>query len=204
MTTEHRDKSFKAINAALSGFREQYRARYIAAYTSRLDGLKARLEDANWDILKVHPYPTYAGLSRKAYAQAKNDYTWSRSVTEELPLGKDPVADKQYGEGTNRKWYRIRNNNDPYYVQMKQSAYDNARGQAVRDADYSIDSYIRKLVGKIDRDVLSARYDGELWFGSLLTVTCINGEQQVWKTKCILNVSCLGNVFNQWPTRKVS
>ncbi len=45
------DKNFDIINAALAGFREEYRARYVAAYTSRLDQLKAKLaarSAVNW------------------------------------------------------------------------------------------------------------------------------------------------------------
>jgi hypothetical protein len=34
-------------------------------------------------------------------------------------------------------------------------------------------------------------------------VTTQEGEDQVWRTQMIVNVSVLGKLFNQWPTRQV-
>lgn len=44
---------------------------------------------------------------------------------------------------------------------------------------------------------------GGVWFQSELDVVTVAGERQTWRTKMIFNVSCLGKVFNQWPTRQV-
>ncbi len=200
-------KSFDTISAALTDFRAELRQRYIEAYKFRLDGLKARLEAANGDINKTHPYPS-SQQSRKSYVQAKNEYEYARASTEDPPLGKAPYDEWVKYESCEEKILTRRQSHmpgAPRYVQMKQSAYDNSEKNAIRDADNEVDSYIWKLVGKIgkEKDICSAAYEGRLWFGSLLTVNCAD-EKQVWKTKCILNVSCLGNVFNQWPTRRVS
>ncbi len=204
MTTTQ--KSFDTINAALADFRLDLQQRYIAAYKYRLDQLKKTLDAANGDINKTHPYPS-SSQSRKSYVQAKNEYSFAHAVTEEPPLGKAPYDEwVSYGGGekflTRRQSYMV---GAPRYVQMKQSAYDSSEKNAIRDANVEVDSYICKLVGKIgkEKDICSVAYEGRLWFGSLLTVDCAD-EKQVWKTKCILNVSVLGNVFNQWPTRRVS
>lgn len=192
--------SFDVINAALGDFRKDYRLHYIAAYTSRLDGLKQKLADNGGDIEKVYPYPSSC-IARREYVQARKRYEWSRNVTERLPLGQDP-SDKEYAPG---KFMRTgcRRPGDPYYVRMKQEAYESAKAEAIKAADCSIDGYIHKLVGKIGDDIQFAVYAGDLWFGSTLTARLGSGEHQHWKTKCILNVSCLGTVFNQWPTRKI-
>lgn len=198
-TTESNQASFDKINAALADFRVEYRARYVAAFTARLDRLKATLKAVNGDINKSHPYPS-ANQSRKSYVQAKNEYEWAHRVTEEPPLGEAPYDEK-------REWGLYRNRSsrpgEPRYVQIKQSAYDTATKDAIKAADNSIDGYIWKLVGKIEKNINTAAYSGYLWDGSILNVDC-GDEQQTWKTKCILNVSCLGTVFNQWPTRRVS
>ncbi len=210
MTTAIANKSEHSIavlNAALEFFRKEYRERYIASYAHRLNSLQKKLKEANLDIEKVYPYPS-SNQDRKSYVQAKNAYSWSRMVTEPLPLGTAPYdVEVQYGD---RKFWSRREGHHigaPRYVQVKESAWLAAREQAIKDADASIDGYIRKLVGKIEATgitIQAAEYDGNLWFGSILKVTCDDGSVQNWKTKCILNVSCLGTVFNQWPTRRVS
>lgn len=202
-TTTENQASFDKINAALVDFRVEYRARYVAAFTTRLERLKATLKAVNGDINKSHPYPS-SNMSRKFYVQAKNEYEWAHRVTENPPLGEAPYDEMvDYGVRKNlvrRQTYRI---GDPHYVQIKQSAYDTATKDAIKAADTSIDGYIWKLVGKIEKNINTAAYSGYLWDGSILNVDC-GDEQQTWKTKCILNVSCLGTVFNQWPTRRVS
>lgn len=65
----------------------------------------------------------------------------------------------------------------------------------------SFDAYVAKLVAKVG-DCDSASVEGYLWQYSILTVT--KGETvERWKTQQIVNVSCLGKAFNQWPTRKM-
>lgn len=197
--------SFDKINAALADFRADLQQRYIAAYRHRLDQLKKILEASNWDINKSYPYPS-SQQSRKSYVQAKVVYNWAHATTEEPPLGKAPYDEmRDYGSGP--RWVRNQSYRvgEPRYVQIKQSAYDNSEKNAICDANAEVDSYINKLIGKIGKEkhIASVAYAGQLWFGSILTVNCTD-EKQTWKTKCILNVSCLGTVFNQWPTRRVS
>lgn len=63
----------------------------------------------------------------------------------------------------------------------------------------AFDAYVAKLEGKVG-ECDTATVEGMLWSGSVLTVT--KGEKvERWSTQQIVNVSVLGKVFNQWPTR---
>lgn len=59
-----------------------------------------------------------------------------------------------------------------------------------------------KLIGKIG-PVTSATIKGNhVWGHSVLTITNPDAVVEHWKTRQIVNVSKLGKLFNQWPTRK--
>jgi hypothetical protein len=63
--------------------------------------------------------------------------------------------------------------------------------------------FVKKLVAKIG-DVLAADLDGNhVWSSSTLTVRKADGSVERWFTQQIVNVSCRGKYFNQWPTRKL-
>jgi hypothetical protein len=81
------------------------------------------------------------------------------------------------------------------------TVFDPARAAA--DGQLCFSSYLAKLANKIEARVTKAELVGRLWDGSKLLVETHSGPQ-VWKTRCILNFSCLGKAFNQWPTRRVS
>lgn len=72
------------------------------------------------------------------------------------------------------------------------------------NASAQYDAFIAKLVTKVGDDCTAASLAGtHVWGYSFLTVTKADGSTEIWKTQQILNVSVLGNVFNQWPTRLV-
>jgi len=84
-----------------------------------------------------------------------------------------------------------------------------AKQAAVAAAD-TVAGFAAKLAGKVDREkaegaqVVSASIaTGDLWAHSTLTVHLSDGSRQVWHTQMIVNHSCRGKFFNQWPTRKV-
>jgi hypothetical protein len=75
---------------------------------------------------------------------------------------------------------------------------------ARENAAAQYDAFVAKLNSKIG-PVTSASLQGDhVWGYSNLTVVTASGETQVWRTQQILNVSKLGTVFNQYPTRRVS
>jgi hypothetical protein len=77
------------------------------------------------------------------------------------------------------------------------------RVQQTRDAMATdFDGYVNKLSTKIGEGVVSAEITGRLWDYSTLTVTKNDGSVERWRTQQIINVSCLGKLFNQWPTRR--
>ncbi len=71
--------------------------------------------------------------------------------------------------------------------------------EAGEDAALAFDAYVAKLSAKVGA-CDSATVEGPLWLTSVLTVS--KGEKtERWSTKQIINVSSLGKLFNQWPTR---
>lgn len=72
-----------------------------------------------------------------------------------------------------------------------------------KNADAQYTAFINKLISKIG-DCKSATLEGShIWGHSFLTVEKEDGVQEIWKTQMIINCSKLGNLFNQFPTRKV-
>ena len=74
------------------------------------------------------------------------------------------------------------------------------------DASVAFDKYVAKMIKKIG-DVKSAEmtsvYNRNVWGFSVLSVINQDDEVSSWKTQQIVNVSKLGKLFNQWPTRKM-
>ena len=58
-------------------------------------------------------------------------------------------------------------------------------------------------VGTKISNAKEAKLTGDCWNYSLLEITTEEGNIEVWKTRMIINISKLGKMFNQFPTRKV-
>jgi hypothetical protein len=63
--------------------------------------------------------------------------------------------------------------------------------------------FIRKLESKVGAHVSATLEGSHVWGFSELTVTKADGSKEKWRTQQIVNVSVLGKLFNQWPSRKV-
>ena len=138
------------------------------------------LEAAGWNLDVVAPRPT-SGMGRERYRAASARNQVFSSVTR-------PAA-------TSRRW------GEPDI--RVASPEDVARfiARAERDAATEYDAFICKLVAKVG-DVVDASLEGDhVWSRSTLTVTLPSGAVQRWMTQQIVNVSVLGLLFNQWPTR---
>jgi hypothetical protein len=74
----------------------------------------------------------------------------------------------------------------------------NARAMAAA----SYEAYVAKMIAKIG-DVTEASMctSSHVWGYSVLEVTTVAGERQVWTTQQIVNCSVHGKLFNQWPSR---
>ncbi len=90
---------------------------------------------------------------------------------------------------------------DPEIVSISAEKIERFVRDARENASASFDAYAAKLASKVG-EIRSASICGSsLWDGSLLTVETEAGATQRWHTQQIINVSSLGKVFNQWPTR---
>jgi hypothetical protein len=81
--------------------------------------------------------------------------------------------------------------------------------EAQRVAEDTVAAFAAKLAGKVDREkaegatvvgVASTTIDR--WSSGTTVVRLSDGSTQEWHTQVILNQSCLGKLFNQWPTRR--
>lgn len=79
--------------------------------------------------------------------------------------------------------------------------HEAAMGAPRAAAEANFHAYVTKLADKVDGEITDAVVEGDLWSGSTLTLT-VDGQVQTWKTKCIINRSALGTLFNQFPTRR--
>ncbi len=97
---------------------------------------------------------------------------------------------------------------DPNIRTPKPDNAEKIAEQAAKMAKDALAGFCEKLAGKIDATGIAAvtvKYFGGInpwgW-----THVLVNGDltpNQIWRTKMIVNISCLGKVFNQWPTRQV-
>lgn len=93
--------------------------------------------------------------------------------------------------------------NAPTIVKVRMDGIEKLVSKAREEAGVQYDAFVAKLVQKVG-PVVSATLNGNhVWGYSTLTVEKADGTVENWKTQQIVNVSKLGNLFNQWPTRKV-
>ena len=133
------------------------------------------------DLNVVAPFPNSLRMSKRQYIEAKAKRSHLQAILK-------PV---QHGYGAHDPIILER---DP---EREQRYLDGVR--AAVSAEF--DAYVAKLEGKVGQGVLEATVSGNyLWQGSTLTVRKAEGVEQ-WHTQQIVNVSVLGKLFNQWPTR---
>ncbi|MFM5095052.1 hypothetical protein ACEUCJ_15290 [Aeromonas rivipollensis] len=146
------------------------------------------LEAADWDLNVAYPYPN-SGMGRANYQQA---------------LGRRNMAQRLARQDDARTGTRLRQS-DPLYRTWEPDEVERLVKQARELASLQYDQFIAKLAGKVEQDgpVVEAVLTGEhVWGRSTLTVVHADGSTHQWHTSMIINVSKLGTLFNQWPTRK--
>jgi hypothetical protein len=149
--------------------------------------IKPLLAEHGYDINKAAPRPSGMRDSRASYVFKQNFRAQIQNITE---------------SANNNEW-GYRKHGDPELVRISEERYARAIEQVRKDAGASFDAYVAKLTAKIGAGPVEASVVGRLWDYSILTVTMADGSIQKWRTQQILNVSCLGKVFNQWPTRRM-
>lgn len=159
--------------------------KHYDAFAAQLsaDGMDAQISFAYPNSLKVN--------SRSDYAYQVGRYNYCQSHTISL----------------NESGCRNPNGPDNRKFHQREPLLARFMIEAAKAAKATIESYCVKLAKKIDGEakgakVLTVTYHGFLtpWQHSFINVETSAGAQ-VWKTQMIVNVSCLGKLFNQWPTR---
>lgn len=151
--------------------------------------VEKELHAAGWDQDLVAPHPTTKthGWGKEFHAAlAKRNLV---NALTSFDMKKQPSGSRRM--------------TDPHFVVMSVDKVAAFIDQARRNAAFQYDAFVAKLVHKIG-DVKDAKLTGNhVWSYSVLTATFEDGRTENWKTQTIINVSKLGTVFNQWPTRKV-
>jgi hypothetical protein len=141
-----------------------------------------QLAAAGNDLNIAAPFPNSMKCSREEYLTKISKYQLFSA------LCKGREATSRHGQ--------------PHLVDVNQERVARFIKSAQEDAAAQYEAFVAKLVRKIG-DVQTATLVGNhVWAYSHLTVTK-NGVQETWKTQQIVNVSKLGKLFNQWPTRKI-
>lgn len=133
------------------------------------------------DLAVAAPYPK-GTMGRQAYAQAQGFYHLARAIMQV-------------------KRESSRHGSPEHAVATNEAGIERLVNEAAEATAAAFDAYVAKLetkVGTCD----SAEVVGMLWQGSTLTVRK-GATVERWKTQQIVNVSVLGKVFNQWPTRLI-
>ena len=150
------------------------------------------LKSHDGDINAAAPYPSGNNISRAEYAREVANYKLYQSLTK---------TDKSKPE-----CYR---HNTPRYVVICQNMRKKFILAAEEKAAFEFDAFIVKLSDKSknankEAEIVKAERVGNyIWNYGHLIVTYSDGSEIIWRTQNIFNISKLGKVFNQFPTRKV-
>lgn len=146
------------------------------------DRMLATLEEAGWDMQIAYPFPN-GRMGRAEYTLAKEDhYLCSRITKSTLDFSRRHGAP------------------DPRTINPE--GLEQYVAEVRKEAALSFEAYVEKLVEKVGPVDAASVCGNALWNFSVLTVQK-NGTTEQWKTQQIVNVSKLGRLFNQWPTRKM-
>lgn len=91
---------------------------------------------------------------------------------------------------------------DPDFVVVEATKVAKFIQNAEETAAEQYEAFVSKLVSKVGTVVEATLEGSHVWGYSKLFVTKENGTKETWTTHQIVNVSKLGKLFNQWPTRK--
>lgn len=147
-----------------------------------IENIKKLLSDNNNNLDIIAPYPK-SNIGKNEYLQALQKRKNIQMVT--------------------KPRFSVRNMSDPNIVDICQNKIEDFINTNKELAAQQYDSFVKKLISKIG-DVKEANLIGNhVWAESFLTVTKLDDTKEVWKTQQIVNISKLGTLFNQWPTRKI-
>ncbi|NJO62660.1 MAG: hypothetical protein HC836_31850 [Richelia sp. RM2_1_2] len=140
-------------------------------------------EEADWDLDVAAPRGDSIRDGRDQYLKKQSKHNLYKSVT-------------TYVKPT-------RTRGEPNLRKQSVTHEDEFIKNAEQDAAMQYDIFVAKLTNKIGPVVSADLKGSHVWGFSILTVVKPDGTKERWKTQQIVNVSKLGKLFNQWPTRKV-
>lgn len=167
------------IANAVAPLKQQAMDRAELAVTERIEAALAQLAAVGNDLNKVAPQP-HGMMGRATYKQAQALRAFLEAITVSTQ------ASRRHGE--------------PNLRVVAPGGIARLVSITREEAAGSYEAFVAKLEQKVG-DHRAAALDGSsVWGHSVLHVTTPAGAQR-WVTKQILNVSVLGKLFNQWPTR---
>lgn len=149
--------------------------------------VEAELKTADFDIHKAAPYPNSWNTGRREYMKQLSKHNLFSRLT---------AYDESRNSGP-------RTRNAPEFVTMSAEGIAKFIKMVREDAAAQYESFVAKLKMKIGATESAVLDGNHVWSYSILRVVKSDGVRESWKTKTIINVSKLGKVFNQYPTRKV-
>ena len=152
----------------------------VEATTEVIAAFKAKLEAADWDLNVAFPRPSH-NTSRATYMAQKARHDYASSLVRSVKCSRRP--------------------SEPLLVTWCEEGVARAIKNAADDAAFQYEAYVVKLIKKVGAcDSAVMGFMNGVWHDSNLVV--IKGDaKEVWNTKCIVNRSVHGKVFNQFPTR---
>lgn len=174
-------KTLALVTAALAPTEAILRKEFERQLAERVVNMLNELKLDGWDAQKRYAYPE-GNMSRVAYLAQKARYDLCSKYTVTKGGSYSPRG--------------------PRIVSPKAWSGMVAK-EAAEMAKAALEGYCAKLAAKIDATGIKCEkveYKGGLnpWGVSSIWV---NSVAQEWQTKMIINISCLGKLFNQWPTR---
>ncbi|WCH25145.1 hypothetical protein [Aeromonas salmonicida] len=178
------------IAAAVEHLKEPALERAEEATIALAERYQTALKEANWDLEVAFPHPDAARHSLADYQSIRARHNMAARLTCH-DTTRNPIS---------------RRMKDPHYRMWSPDSVAALVREARDLAAQQYDTFIAKLAMKIEQDgpVVEVFLTGShVWGHSTLTVIHADGSVHKWRTEMIINVSKLGTLFNQWPTRKL-
>jgi hypothetical protein len=184
---------YSAILAGLEPVRLHVFTRTVEALRKEQSTIVAKLSAAGWDVKVAYPEPTRVYRDREYYESCKRHTEQLRRVSF--------FCDNVWDSFTRKP------------VALRPDVEQHIEAAAQKAALAYVQGYAVKLAGKVGEVVantpelagtkaVSASVSSDnLWTNSVARIVLDSGRVLTFHTQMILNFSCLGKAFNQWPTR---
>lgn len=191
------------LDLALAPLKNSIKESVTAGLNATIARTYAKLEANNWDREAAFPYPS-GHLSRANYKMALSALGfakgWTVRGTDEEMCAAAKAAGTHFGS-----WKAP----SPCHPIPAAELVEKVERMAEKEANAALASYVAKMTNKVaehfpNKVLVAATFHGNNpWTSSTLSLTFDDQTTGALTTKMILNVSPLGTVFNQFPTRKV-